>query len=321
MPRQLSEKFIGAFKTGILKPVLEMVRQDRELDFEIRRQEVHIYYRGGKLLGISPARPSGRYRLFFDRNYLMGESSLPTLPDIAITSEDAAMWAQNVATLKARMDAFFKCHPKTEREFQQRLVRMNGYGSDTPPLDFMVTDIEYGKTMLTPKGKKTARFDLVGLYVGADDWLGGKPRLTIFELKHGDGALKASSGIKQHLEDMLSFVKTPGALADLAQDVISHIDIKYRLGLLPPNVALGQFDAAALAERPIFVFILAEHNRNSTILRRELKDESYCSIFVNISGSTDVMYSVSEMSEHRIQAQDLMMHDELFAHVIAQLRS
>ena len=67
MARILSDNFIRDFKEGLLFPVLKEVREEgMTLDFQIRNEEAHIYYRGGKILGVKPGQVPGQYVFFFE---------------------------------------------------------------------------------------------------------------------------------------------------------------------------------------------------------------------------------------------------------------
>ena len=50
--RHLSEYFLNALKNGTLKPVLDRVHSDKDLDLEFRRKEVTVYYKGLRLFSI-----------------------------------------------------------------------------------------------------------------------------------------------------------------------------------------------------------------------------------------------------------------------------
>ena len=78
MPRGLSPEFLDAFLNGLLEPILNRVKQDNTLDFQIRENEVHIYYRGGRILDIIP-KTEGVFEFSFDPNYF-GASKFPELP-------------------------------------------------------------------------------------------------------------------------------------------------------------------------------------------------------------------------------------------------
>jgi hypothetical protein len=55
-PRGLSPTFLNDLQSGILAPVVQRMRDDRTLCLELRGDYVNIYYRGGNLLRLEPAR-------------------------------------------------------------------------------------------------------------------------------------------------------------------------------------------------------------------------------------------------------------------------
>ena len=57
-----------------INELLQVARDDSELLICLRGKKIHIYYRGGKILGISPSRNS--CKLDFDKKYLQ-ITSLP----------------------------------------------------------------------------------------------------------------------------------------------------------------------------------------------------------------------------------------------------
>jgi len=56
---------------GLLHPVLVAVREDPDLDLQIRDHYVNVYYRGSSLMKIrQPARTGSRLKTRFDKKYL-----------------------------------------------------------------------------------------------------------------------------------------------------------------------------------------------------------------------------------------------------------
>ena len=132
--RSLKPAFIEDLKTGMLQSVLSEVRGDESLDFEIRHNQVHIYYRGGKILDLRPKRGGG-YHSSFDMKYMNNWTKRPE--DIAQpilkpecsaridSHEDAETWVLALPQFKRIMDRWFLDHPKKEREHQQMVVDQN----------------------------------------------------------------------------------------------------------------------------------------------------------------------------------------------------
>jgi hypothetical protein len=95
------------------------------------------------------------------------------------------------------MDKWLKVNPKPEREEQHRLSIDNRYGKS----DYTIIDLEYQVSKESEfrcllKGKdgkfKNPRFDIIA--VNKDG------KLCVIELKKGSGALRGTSGLKEHYD-------------------------------------------------------------------------------------------------------------------------
>ncbi len=51
--RKLSSTFLNGLKSGFLAPLTQYVRDDHDLNLEIREGYIHIYYKGNSLLQLS----------------------------------------------------------------------------------------------------------------------------------------------------------------------------------------------------------------------------------------------------------------------------
>ncbi|HPA41283.1 MAG TPA: hypothetical protein PKV69_04665, partial [Candidatus Hydrogenedentes bacterium] len=147
MPRGLKPEFLEAFLSGLLKPILDRVKRDNTLDFQIRKDEVHIYYRGGKILGIKPMGATA-YGFTFDPKYFAGGAET-VLPKVVSTNEQIGCWIDNLPQLKQAMDYHITTKvEKPEREFQQLVVRENNYGRVSNDTDYFIVDCEYSHPTL-----------------------------------------------------------------------------------------------------------------------------------------------------------------------------
>lgn len=154
--RGISTDFEQDLSSGVLKPILDEVHRDQNITIEIRRNYINVYYRGGNLLRIT-AKQTG-YLFKFDLNYLKSSNPLKTgisaLPNKVNTPGDVAKWTTAFLKIKTGMDTFFANNDKSEREFQQLVVRENNLGKSGKSSDYYICDIEY------QVGNKT-RFDLL----------------------------------------------------------------------------------------------------------------------------------------------------------------
>ncbi|MDE0838318.1 MAG: hypothetical protein OSB41_04620 [Kiritimatiellae bacterium] len=291
----LSRTFMADLKTGILKEILDVIRKDQTLDFQIRNNQVHIYYAGGKILDLKPKSSKGYYASF-DENYCvlkkhtpddlkqkLQRQGIPELPNHIMTKGDGQKWAQSLAPLKTIMDAWFVEHPKIERKHQQLLIDQNNKLAASDKTDFFIIDIEYTR--------HPARFDMVAMSWPTDS-AEDKPRLAFIEFKVGDNALKSSStktgvgtartipGIVKHLGDFTQFI-TPDTYASVKREMITVLKQKLELDVFSDNEKrrrIGTPDTFS-DQAPQFIFLFANHNPKSTILQDELQNISDAKTF------------------------------------------
>ena len=248
----LCRTFMEDLKTGILKDLLDVVRQDQTLDFQIRNDRVHVYYEGGKIVDLMPKSTEGYYASF-DENYCLHKKhtaedikqnvhlrSMPELPNHITTKGDAQKWAESIKQLKVIMDGWFVHHPKIERKHQQLVIDQNNKLASSDKTDFFIIDIEYTR--------HRDRFDMVAMSWPTDS-AEDKPRLAFIEFKVGDNALRSSttktgvdtvreiSGIVKHLDDFTRFI-TPDHYASVKEEMIIVLKQKIELDVLCHNKKL-----------------------------------------------------------------------------------
>jgi len=269
MARILKEQFMKDLQTGgILASLLEFVKNDDTLDFQIRDNEVHIYYRGGRLLGIKPSK--SMYNFKFDMNYL--KTLPPSSKTTAVTLQSLAttyQWDEYFPLCKQAMDIFFTHNKKHEREYQQLVVRENNYSAISNSTDFFILDIEYDN-------KDGARFDLIALEWESNSTKrrllkGYKPRLVIIEMKYGDGALVGESGIVAHVKDFNSFISSVVKVTDFKKEMLALFAQKRELGLIKFSKSGNPNQVTEFEDRIELAFIFANHDPGSIKLKRELK--------------------------------------------------
>ena len=282
-------------KTGILKDILDVVRQDQSLDFQIRNNRVHIYYKGGKILDLMPKSSKGYYASF-DENYCVLKThteedlkkkvhlrSMPELPNHIMTKGDAHKYAESIEQLKTIMDGWFTHHPKIERTHQQLVIDQNNKLAESDKTDFFIIDIEYIK--------RRDRFDMIAMSWPTDT-AQDNPRLVFLEFKVGDNALRSYStktgvdtvrkipGMAQHLEDFTRFI-TPDNYERVKEEMLIVLNQKIDLDVLCHNEKLrriGTLDKFSDKE-PQFIFLLSNHNPKSTILLDEMQNMRDSEVF------------------------------------------
>ncbi|MEZ5125328.1 MAG: hypothetical protein R2826_03650 [Thermoleophilia bacterium] len=291
LQRGVAPEFIGHLTSGVLLPVLERVRHDDTLTLEIRNGYVDVYYRGGRVLGIHGNGRSGRFRAEFDMNYCnIDPAYCPTLPKEpakSIASEDDAReWVEALASYKQVMDVFFSDHPKLEREFQQNVLRDNNRHLVGERTEYTILDIEYAQSPRAFPENSNFRFDMVGM-LWPTPGRNRRSRLAtpvLIEMKAGDGALashatgdgKRLPGLAKHVDDIEAFLEPepPAATSPrydlLRTELTTTLRLKQELGLPSIPKTMKTLEIEQWNDRPQVLFILANHQPASTILKKEL---------------------------------------------------
>jgi len=270
MGRGLSERFERALVNGPLSGILERVKRDATLCLELRDEYFNVYYRGGSLMKVSPAR--GRYRFVFDTKYFGSKNEERREAEQrrqderrreieGLRPDDVDAWLDAVPKLKDVMDLFFGAHPKEEREIQQHIVRTNNYGRLARSTDYYVCDIEYAN----PHG----RFDIVAVHwpsTAVDRKRASGRRLALVEVKHGDGALDGAAGLHAHVAAVDAFAGDAERIAALENEMLTVFNQKRALGLVTCDKDLAGFDG-----KPEMLLVLGNHDPDKSKLRTLLE--------------------------------------------------
>lgn len=282
--RKLNNTLYTAFKNGELKPLLDIVKADDTLDFELRGDFVNIYYRGGSLFKIFYAKD--KYEIYFNSNYCKGQNrQLKSF----LTVDEAV---ENIPFYKYAMDLWFKNHPKLEREFQQIIVRENNnIGKISRSTDYYIIDIEYANKLdaddeieqgyMTVNQRSednksnNARFDMVALKWlsdGASRKKSDKLSLALIEVKYGDGALKNNAGVDKHLLDFKRFLSNEENLKFFCEDMTQVFKQKCELGLIDGIQPHQLKNFEITVNNPEVIFIFANHDPDSQVLNTIIQD-------------------------------------------------
>ncbi len=301
MPRKLDTSFMNDLKSGNLSEVLELLKRDSTLDLQIRNNQVHIYYRGGKIWDIK--KTQGRYKSRMDTKYTTycgehtkwdiqisrngGTLDLKnrrfSLPDELRTKADVEIWVSAIPFLKQTMDEFFSKKPKLEREYQQHVVNENNQYKTSNGTDYFIIDIEYQKPH--------ARFDLVALLWPSNTSTrrapkGYEPTLALIEMKFADNALTGSSGIQKHVNDVDNFCANPKKLADFSNEMKTIFSQKRELGLLRSIQHNKNSIQNISNNKPDLILLLAAHDPESGKLAgilSQLSQPKNCNLKIAVS--------------------------------------
>ncbi|MCP8323311.1 MAG: hypothetical protein L6N96_03940 [Candidatus Methylarchaceae archaeon HK02M2] len=261
--RKLSPDFIHELKLGDLNSILERVKDDNTLDFQIRDDYVNIYYRGGNLIKIEKLKSSSNKFMFsFDEKY--ARNTKLRLPE----KSDIKGWIEIIPQLKHMMDLYFTTLEKNEREFQQLVVRENNYTSISKSTDYFIVDVEYDNRL-------GARFDLIAIEWESKGTIrkltkGYKPKLVFLEIKYGDGALKGSSGIKKHIEDFKKF-RSSNNYQEIKEEMKEIFKQKRDLRLIA-GLQSNIHPIEDFSDNIDLVFLVINHDPESRKLKRILDE-------------------------------------------------
>jgi len=262
--RILSDCFMKDLKSGVLKPLLERVREDETLMLAIRDDYINIYYRGGNIFEIRRRPHLGQYEVRFDQKYAKGLALPLIFPFRIERGAEARDLAVVVPELKYAMDRYFAKTRKSEREFQQLAVRENNRSPIANETDYFIVDIEIEG--LIPN----ARYDMLAVR-----WLShhhGKQGVLVpvlIEMKYGIKALGGKAGLEKHLKDAYSLRRCEKIWSSVVTGLEGQLNQLDDLGLLTFNrsskVGRLEFDKGATPE---LIFLLANYNPASQQLKR-----------------------------------------------------
>ena len=275
---------LGQFKAadGLLHPILSAVRDDPQLDLQIRDHYVNIYHRGSNLMEIRQSgRMAERLRTRFDKRYL------PEYADNhwSATAEEKQVheWLKAHDVLdrcdldapsdvqrhltsfpyrRSAIDAWLERRPKLERQAQQEIVRLNNAAAGG---EYLVCDIEYTfKYWDAEHERHIGRIDMVAAYRPRPGMPGAAAQLVFIELKYGANAIDGTAGLQKHIRDLHGILERSD-LKDRAEEMVRLVEQKRALGLI--SSAAPTFDLTAPL---VYVIAVASHNPRSQRLRDAL---------------------------------------------------
>jgi hypothetical protein len=209
--RILTDALKNDLCSGVLAPLLEAVRSDRDLNMEFRRECADIYYKGYRL-HLESAGGHG-YKISIDEAFREMES-----PTLACPADVSRFVEMELPRIKREM-ATHRSHGN-EIEFEQALIRANnrepGIHTDYFAVDRQVL-----------MGSGADRLDVLGIH-WADRRNDKDLALALIEVKYGvsGGVEKIAGQVNRYYEGLAADI---GFFADEAQGILRQ---KLELGLI-----------------------------------------------------------------------------------------
>lgn len=318
--RAISTAFLDNLKKS---RILEIVKNDRTLDIELRGDIITVYYRGCAILTVLEngkfKKNDAKYYSHCDKN---GEKQYE-IESFEPTNENLDQYLMHAKYAIDKFNGYVKENAETET--QQLIVKENNYSSVSNDTDYFVIDIEYK----TPAGKE---LDIVALKWESTGYDRSHPRpermgITVFELKYGCNAIgsgtkatsKKSASISDHLNDYKQFV-SDYPKEDFINDMLmvfvqkcelglikfgSNINVHYKDLLTKDRTIKPEFLKMALD----FGYIFANYKLQSDVLRQQLdiipKEEDF--LYVESSFMGYGLYS----SMMKYRKQEVLLDDIL----------
>ena len=310
--RQLREHFLNELISGRLASLFEYIKGDAELDIQIRKNYINVYYKGGNILKINSPKS-----FYFDKMYFNDYrtiSSTEAKKSFDLIHEYKEQQKSLKSLLPHNPQEYFKQAKKAmdkwdvalkdvvqhnEKKEQQAIAIANR--ADT---DYVVLDLEYAVSKQSKfayddggDDKKVPRFDIIAIRNG---------RLFVIELKKGLGATPGKSGIKSHMNcynytigrDYEHFVKEMQALLKQKQE----------LGLLDETLTIED-------TKPEFIFAFADKKDKDEFEKfaKRCFDEEYEGNFIYIGNNHKLTAKMSRKyyyAERR--KQEALYHDKFW---------
>lgn len=144
--RHLSQYFFDCLKTGFLSGITQAVIADKDLDLQIRKNYLNLYYKGNSLLKLTEVTNSA-YRVEIHPKFLTDL----TIPTLLADEQTTGAFLRQIPYLKQNIIKFGTS--SLEVEYEQLIVRANNLEPRNNS-EYFIIDRQYA----LPEG----RFDLTG---------------------------------------------------------------------------------------------------------------------------------------------------------------
>ena len=145
--RTLKNSFLDALNQGFLGGITHAVREDKDLDLQIRDNYINIYFKGNSLLKLTEENPK-KYKVDIHKKFT-GVNLVPDLTD----ENSADVFLKRIHYLKENIIRYGKS--SLEIEYEQLIIRANN-NEPRNNSEYFIIDRQYAT--------REGRFDLTGFY-------------------------------------------------------------------------------------------------------------------------------------------------------------
>jgi hypothetical protein len=249
--RKLSTTFLNCLKCGFLSPITEYVRDDHDLNLEIRKSYINVYYKGNSLLQLSEIGSLLRYKAVIHKKFLEG-LELP----LDFSESTVPLFIKSIPLIKANINKYGQ--DSLELEYEQIIVRANNF-EPRNNTEYFIVDRQY------KIGKD--RFDLTGIY-----WDRNKRRrsqqvpVCLLEVK-----FSLNSDIRNVHKQLARYYESiTGIAAEIAEELETIFKQKLELKLYDQSPDRLRAMKTLTFSRDIkdfqFVLVFVDYNPNSSLL-------------------------------------------------------
>ena len=296
--RKLSDGFMNALQHDILHPLLTQVQQDDSLSLFIRKNYINIYFRGGNLLKLSENKDN--YVVGFDKNYDPEESYINEIPKTLDNKETVTQLIDMLPHMKQLIDKHRTAYPRMEREFQQLVVRENNYSKISNETDYFIIDIEADY-------RNIGRFDFVACKWPRDKRKNDKVQLVLMEMKYGNGALKGTAGLVEHVKAVEKLLSDPQKTETLRETAEAQLNQLNELRLLKHTRPEGRKFRISSDLKPELILLLANHNPYASSLSSILDDSGELKHLIDQNSEKfDSLFFTSCVAGYGMQARCML---------------
>jgi hypothetical protein len=256
MARELKKNHLEMYKSkGKYRKLFEVIQEDSELSFEIRKNDVAmVYYRKKKILTIE----RGKKINLLDKKYVGDLEEYQKLYQSYNFNNSDNLKSKDCIKkyFKKAKKYAYKHDYGIEFEFQQNILRGNSSYSNR----YMVVDMEWAFSQANiDKDERICKTRIDLLVVDTELNSNGYNDIYMAELKVGNNAQDGKSGIRDHIKKNDELINHPLACEALRNDVINIVEQKRELGILDGTPKELKF---VDGQKPKTMLVLAYRNND-----------------------------------------------------------